>query len=97
VPAVLLSAHAEEDLGRIVEFLLASEPATAAATGELVIDALEILARHPLIGRPAEGGLHELVISRGKTGYCALYEFDVAAGLVVVHAIRHRREAGWRE
>lgn len=97
VPVVLLSAHAEEDLGRIVGFLLATEPAMAAATGELVIDALEVLGRHPLIGRPAEEGFRELVISRGRSGYCALYEFDAAAGRVIVHAIRHQREAGWRD
>lgn len=95
--AVLLSAHAEGDLGRIAEFLLAAEPEAAAATGGLILDALEILARHPLIGRPAESGLHELLISRGKSGYCALYEYDPAADLVVVHAIRHQREAGYRE
>ena len=95
--AVLLSASAEEDLGRIVEFLLGAEPVAAAATGGLILEALEVLARHPLIGRPAEAQLHELVISRGKTGYCALYEFDPAADLVIVHAIRHQREAGYRD
>lgn len=95
--AVLLSALAEDDVGRIVEFLLDAEPATAAATGGLILEALEVLGRHPLIGRPAEGGLHELVISRGKSGYCALYEFYPAADLVVVHAIRHQREAGYRD
>lgn len=95
--AVLLSAQAGDDLGRIVEFLQEAEPGAAAATAELVSEALEILARHPLIGRPAEAGLHELVISRGKSGYCALYEFDPAADLVVVHAIRHQREAGYRD
>lgn len=94
---VLLSAHADDDLGHIVEFLLEAEPATAAATGGLILEALEVLARHPLIGRPAEDGLHELVISRGKSGYCALYEFDPAADLVVVHAVRHQREAGYRD
>jgi len=97
VTAVLLSTQAEDDLGRIVEFLQEAEPAGAAATAELVSEALEVLARHPLIGRPAEAGLHELVISRGHSGYCALYEFDPAADLVVVHAIRHQREAGYRD
>lgn len=29
----------------------------------------------PLIGRPAKGGMRELVISRGKTGYLALYRY----------------------
>lgn len=95
--AVLLSAHAEEDLGRIADFLLETEPAAANATGGLILEALGVLARHPLIGRPAEAGLHELVISRGRSGYCALYDFDPVADLVVVHAIRHPREAGYRD
>ncbi|MDR3479759.1 MAG: type II toxin-antitoxin system RelE/ParE family toxin [Burkholderiaceae bacterium] len=38
--------------------------------------------------------LRELVISRGKTGYVALYSFEADQGAVLILAIRHRREAG---
>jgi hypothetical protein len=34
---------------------------------------VDILKRHPEIDRPVEDGLRELVISRGRTGYVALY------------------------
>ena len=65
----------------------------------MVVAAIEelvsMLARHPLIGRPAEHRLHELVISRGKTGYVALYRYLEAADVVLVLALRHQREAGY--
>lgn len=91
----LLSVDAAEDLAQLVDFLLAKHPKDAIATIDLVLDAIKILDDHPLIGRPVEQGLRELVISRGKTGYLALYDYDEATDLVVVHAIRHQRERGY--
>jgi plasmid stabilization system protein ParE len=91
----LLSSDAAEDLAQLVDFLLAEHPEDAIATVDLVVDALKILNDHPLIGRPAEHRLRELVISRGKTGYVALYDYDEATDLVVVLAIRHQRERGY--
>lgn len=63
---------------------------------ERIADAVEVLGRHPLIGRIAEHSLRELVISRGKTGYIALYDYDADADLIVVLALRAQREAGYR-
>lgn len=51
-----------------------------------------MLKRHPLIGRPAEAGLRELVISRGRSGYLALYSYRPAVGVVFVLAIRHNEK-----
>ncbi len=66
---------------------------------QLVIDriseAIDVLERHPEIGRLAEHGLRELVISRGKTGYIALYDYYPNDDLVVILAIRAQREAGY--
>ena len=53
------------------------------------------LAQHPLIGRRVGAGARELVISRGATGYLALYDFDAARELVHVLRIRHQREASY--
>jgi len=61
-----------------------------------IASAVEILEHHPLIGRLVERGMRELVISRRKTGYIALYDDDADDDLVVVLAIRHQREAGYR-
>jgi len=47
-----------------------------------------------LIGRPVEYGLREFVISRGKSGYVALYDFREREDAVLILAIRHQRELG---
>jgi hypothetical protein len=46
-----------------------------------------------MIGRPVEAGLRELLISRGRSGYVALYRYDPAADTAVVLAIRRQRES----
>ena len=92
---VSYSQRALDDLVRLSDFLLATDPAAAVATAAVIEEAVDILRRHPLIGRPAEAGLRELVISRGKTGYVALYRHDEQADAVRVLAIRHQREVGY--
>jgi len=89
------TAHARADLQRIVDFLAASDSAAARDTVELVVSAVEALELHPLLGRSVEAGLRELVISRGRSGYLALYRFDEERDRVLVLAIRHQREAGY--
>ena len=69
----------------------------ASGASSLITNAVDVLARHPLIGREVEEGLRELIISRGKTGYVALYDFDEVLDTVTVRAIRHQREAGLDE
>jgi plasmid stabilization system protein ParE len=86
------SPEAANDLEELVDFLLTSRPEHAVETVDLVLDALSVLERHPLMGRPVAHGLRELVISRGRTGYLALYAFDATADVVFVLAIRHQRE-----
>lgn len=54
--------------------------------------ALRALEQHPMIVRPVGAGLRELLISRGRTGYVALYRYDPASDTVLVLAIRHQRE-----
>ncbi len=88
----VLSTQAADDLDRLVDFLLEDFPREAAETVTLVTNALAILELHPKIGRPVEQGLRELVISRGKSGYVALYQYDEPTDMVVVLAVRHQRE-----
>jgi plasmid stabilization system protein ParE len=88
----LLAAEAAADLERLTEFLLASAPEAALETVDIVLDGLNILATHPLVGRPMPNCLRELVISRGRSGYLALYRYDAQADLILVLAIRHQRE-----
>lgn len=89
-----MAPRAFQDIGRLTDFLLASLPETAVQTGDLLIDGLSILKNHPLIGRTVEHGYRELLISRGRTGYVALYSFDVEKDVVTVLAIHHQRENG---
>ena len=88
----VFAAAAAEDLERLVEFLLERFPEDAIQTVDLITDALNILQQHPRIGRPLEAALRELVISRGRTGYLALYEYDESSDLVIVLAVRRQRE-----
>jgi plasmid stabilization system protein ParE len=91
------AARAEGDLDRIFRFVAAEDPAAAGAVTALILDALQILERHPLIGRPVEADLRELVISRGKSGYIALYRYFEWEDVAMVLALRHQREAGYPE
>jgi plasmid stabilization system protein ParE len=97
VAEVIVSRNADADLERLVAFLSNEEPAAALATYILVHGALQVLRTYPSIGRPVDGVLRELAISRGSTGYLALYRYDVRAEQVVVLALRHQREAGYLE
>lgn len=51
--------------------------------------------RTSIRGRRVEGDLRELVISYGKTGFIALYRFDVQRDEVRILALRHQREIGY--
>ena len=94
---VIVSENADADLGRLVEFLAGQEPVAALAAYDLLLGALEVLRTYPSIGRPADDDLRELVISRGETGYLALYAYDVRMDRVLILAFRHQREAGYLE
>ena len=84
--------EAAQDLEDLVDFLRINRPEYAVETVDLVLDALSVLERHPLMGRPVAHGMRELVISRGRSGYLALYVFDPTADVVFVLALRHQRE-----
>ena len=92
---VAYSARALADLERIAAFGAPDSPERAGVVIERILRALEMLQEHPLLGREVESGLRELVISRAKTGYVALYRFDEARDGILVLAVRHQREAGW--
>ena len=91
----LVSVDAAQDLEELVDFLRTHQADYAVETIDLILNALNILEQHPRIGRLVQNQLRELIISRGKTGYVALYEYDEAADVVLVLAIRHQREAGY--
>jgi len=94
MPAVVYTPQALDDLDRLEDFLLEPDAPAARQTIPLIISAVETLCLHPNIGRRRESQLRELVISRGKTGYIALYRYNEVRDVVIVLAIRHQREVG---
>lgn len=92
---LIYSARVLADLERLTDFLVETDPPAALATIELIEEAVAVLRRHPLIGRPVETELRELVISRGRSGYVALYSFEQVCDAVLILALRHQREVGY--
>ncbi|QDX81973.1 addiction module toxin RelE [Denitratisoma sp. DHT3] len=92
---LIYSSHSFNDLDRLTDFLINTDPVAASETVELIAEAVTILKRHPLIGRPVEDNIRELVISRGNTGYIALYSYEAEHDTVLILAIRHQRESGF--
>jgi plasmid stabilization system protein ParE len=76
----------------VFEFLADSNPESGSRALTAIRAAVEVLSQHPLIGRTAEAGLRELVISYGNTGYVALYWFVPERDEIIVLALRHQRE-----
>jgi plasmid stabilization system protein ParE len=95
VARVVYASRALTDFERIVSFHAENEPALATIVVSRISEAISALQRHPLLGRPVEAELRELVISHGRTGCLALYRFLKAEDVVLVLALRHQREAGY--
>ncbi len=91
---LIYAAQGLADLERLMDFLVVTDPASAAGTVELIPEAVRVLKNHPLIGCLAEHNLRELVISRGKSGCLAMYSYEEEENVVLVLAIRHQRETG---
>jgi plasmid stabilization system protein ParE len=95
VAEVVYSRHAFADLERLADFLVKDAPQAAVTAIDVIRDGIEILERHPFVGRPCEEGLKELLISYGKSCYVVLYSYEQSQDVVLVPAIRHQREAGY--
>ena len=92
---IVYSQNAVNDLVRLTDFLIDADINVASETVDLIEEAVSILDRHPLIGRSVDEEIRELVISRGATGYVALYSFEEHRNAILILAIRHQREAGY--
>ncbi len=92
---IIFSQIALADLEKLTDFLIEVDPLAAAETVDLIEEAIGVLKRHPLIGRQVESDLRELIISRGKTGYVAIYSYEADQDAILILAIRHQREAGY--
>lgn len=94
--ALRFDAGLSADLARIALHLAEHEVANIGGRLDEILDALQLLALHPLIGRKAgQTGLRELVIGRGSRGYVALYRYESLDDEVTVLALRGQQEAGF--
>ena len=66
---VEITQRALADLERLFDFLADENPQKAGEQIQSVRKALELLADHPLLGRAAEKGRRELILSRNTAGY----------------------------
>ena len=96
---IRFAPQALTDIERIFEFNLHRDPATAHLHIDRIRSAVMVLDEHPKIGRrySLANPLRELVISYGRTGYVALYVHREIDELITIVAIKHQREAGYRD
>ena len=94
---VQITVRALADLERLFDFLAEHNPKLARERMLSVRRALELLADHPLLGRQAEDGRRELILLRGRFGYVAKYRWVPAEDVILILAVRHQLEAGYKE
>lgn len=85
-----------DDFDRFFDHLARTSPGEAPARIADLLQAVDILAHSPLIGRPFRDGKRELVIGRGSHGYVALYRYVPDVDTVFVLAFRSQRESGFK-
>ncbi len=94
---VEVTEQAFADLERLFDFIASEDTVRARTQLQSVRKALQLLADHPLLGRAAENGRRELILSRGRYGYIAKYRWLPADDVVLILAVRHQLEAGYVE
>jgi toxin ParE1/3/4 len=92
---VEITLRALADLERLFDFIAAENPQKARKQILSVREAFELLGDHPLLGRTAEDGRRELILSRGRYGYLAKYRWLPAEDSVLTLAVQRQLEAGY--
>ena len=90
-----LAPELGEDFGRIFDHLAQYDVDDAPSRIREIIQAIDVLEHNPLIGRPVDGDMRELVIGRRSRGYLALYRYVAEIDTIFVLARRSQREAGY--
>lgn len=91
-----LAPEVFEDFERFFDHIAQFDPGSAPGRVAEIVEAVQVLATSPLIGRPVKDGKRELVIGRGSHGYVALYRYVPEIDTVFLLAVRSQREAGYR-
>ena len=85
-----------DDFDRFFDYIAQHDVGTAPGRIAEIMEAVQVLATSPLIGRPVRDGKRELVIGRAARGYVALYRYLVEIDTVFLLAVRSQREVGYK-
>ena len=91
-----LAPQVFDDFDRFFDHLAQFEVEDVPARIGEIVEAVQILANSPRIGRKVKGGKRELVIGQDSHGYVALYRYVTDINTVFVLAIRSQRESGFK-
>lgn len=85
-----------DDFDRFFDHIAQFDVDSAPERIEEILEAVQILASSPMIGRPVKGGKRELIIGRASRGYVALCRYVAPLDTAFVLAIRSPRESGYK-
>ena len=96
MPRLIWSSAALLDLQRLYRFLAEKNIDAAKRAVQAIREGLQVIAKQPGIGRPAEdmdADFREWLIDFGHSGYVVLYHYDDQNAVIL--AVRHQREMGY--
>lgn len=94
--SIQYTSKAIDDILRLVLLVLEVEPAYAEHVTDVIESGILVLQHHPQIGRClSQEDTRELIISQGKSGFIALYKYEVFRDIINILAIRHQREVDY--
>jgi len=91
-----LAPEVVDDLDRFLDHIAQYDAVDIAKRVDEIIEAIQVLAHSPRIGRPVKDGKRELIIGKGTRGYVALYRYLAEVETVFILAIRAQRESGFK-
>lgn len=94
---IIITLNASSGLRRIRRFY--GDPALGDKAVSTILSALRLLLTNPKVGRPVKEKVEhrERVIPFGNQGFVVLYRIYPSMEEIVILAIRHQREAGYRQ
>lgn len=95
MPAIELAPEVGDDFDRVLQHLARHDVVNPQSRIREILEAIDVLATNPLIGRRVVGDLRELIIGRRARGYVALYRYVPEVDVVFVLAIRSQHEVGY--
>jgi toxin ParE1/3/4 len=96
VARIELAPEVLDDFDRFFDHIARFDAGSAPERIAQILQAVQVLATSPCIGRPVQGGKRELVIGRGARGYVALYRYVADIDTAFILAFRSQREARYR-